>query len=111
MYYLDAFGVDFLKFIVIFEIRTLKFVYLQNFAKKQKCSSLGPKMSVWSIFGLKLQNVLLFLQWNLKRILAYLKSVPTSSKVGRKAKMSKLGTKHALLGIFIKKCLFCVFYP
>ena len=108
MYYLDAFGVDFLKFIVIFEIRTLKFVYLQNFPKKQKCSSLEPKMLVWSIFGLKLQNVLVNLQWSLKRILAYLKSIPLSSKVGRKTKMPKLLIKHALLGIFAKKCLFWV---
>ena len=90
MCYLDTFGLDFLKTIFIFEIRTLKFIDFQNFAKKQKCSNLGPKTSVWSIFGLKLQNVLVFLQWNLKRILAYLKSVPLNSEVGRKTKMPKL---------------------
>ena len=110
MYYLDTFRVDFLKTIAIFEIRNLKFVYFENFAKKQKCSSLGSKMTVWNIFGLKLQNVLVFFQWNLKRILGYLKSVPTSSKVGRKTKMPKLWTKHTLFGIFEKKRLFWVFY-
>ena len=30
--------------IAIIEISTLKFFYLENFTKKQKCLNLGPKM-------------------------------------------------------------------
>ena len=37
-------GKNFKKNIVIFEISTLKFVYLQNFTKKQKCLNLGSKI-------------------------------------------------------------------
>ena len=105
-FFFAIFGLDVENNIVIFEISTLTFVYLQTFAKKQKCSNLGAKMPVWCIFGLKLQNVLVNLQWSLKRILAYLKSIPLSSKVGTKTKMPKLLTKHALLGIFAKKMSF-----
>ena len=41
---------------VIFEISTLKFVYLQNFTKKQKCLNFGPKMADLGILGLELEN-------------------------------------------------------
>ena len=52
MPYLGIFGQDFQKkTIVIFEISTLKFVYLQNFTKKQKFLNLGPKMSDLGILG------------------------------------------------------------
>ena len=34
-------GKNFRKTIVIFEISTLKYVYLQNFMKRQKCLNLG----------------------------------------------------------------------
>ena len=47
------FGQEFYKNIVRFEISTLKFVYLQNFTKKQKCLNLEPKMPYWGIFGLE----------------------------------------------------------
>ena len=46
-------GENFRKTIVIFEISTLKFVYLQHFAKKQKYLSSGPKMPYLGIFGLE----------------------------------------------------------
>ena len=49
-------GKNFKKAIVIFEISTLKPVYLQNFTKKQKCLYLGPDLSVLCIFGLKFEN-------------------------------------------------------
>ena len=39
--------------IVIFEINTLKFVYYENFTKKQKYLNLGPKMPYLGIFGLE----------------------------------------------------------
>ena len=60
-------GTVFRKTIVIFEISTLKFVYLQNFPKKQKCLNLGPKCLIW-----------VFLGWNLKTILSYLKPAPSN---------------------------------
>ena len=44
------------KDIVIFEINTLKFVYMQNFTEKQKCLNLGPKMFYLSIFRLESEN-------------------------------------------------------
>ena len=49
-------GKNFKKTIVIVEINTLKFVYLQNFTKKQKCLNLGPKMLDLGIFGLEIEN-------------------------------------------------------
>ena len=49
-------GKIFRKTIVIFEISTLKFVYLQNFTKKQKCLNLGSKMPDLGILGLEFEN-------------------------------------------------------
>ena len=48
---LDIFVLEFSKSIAIFEIRTLKHVYLQNFTKKEKCLNLRPKMADLGIFG------------------------------------------------------------
>ena len=39
--------------IVIFEVSTIEFVYLQNFTDKQKCQNLGPKMPYLGVFGLE----------------------------------------------------------
>ena len=50
------FGLEFWKTIVTFEIITLKFVYLQNFTKKQKCLNLGPKVPDLGILGLEFEN-------------------------------------------------------
>ena len=61
MPYLGVFGLEFKKTIVIFDISTLKFVYLQNFTKKQKCLNSGPKMPDLCIFGLKFEsNIAIF---------------------------------------------------
>ena len=49
-------GKNFKKTIVRFEISTLKFVYLQNFTKKQKCLNLGPKTPDLGNFGLEFEN-------------------------------------------------------
>ena len=46
----------FLKTIVIFEISILKFVYLQNFLKNQKCLNLESKMPDFGIFGREFEN-------------------------------------------------------
>ena len=51
MSYLDVFGVEFLKAIVIFEVSTHKFVKLEKVQKKQKCLMYGPKMPSLGIFG------------------------------------------------------------
>ena len=54
-------GKNFKKTVVRFEICTLKFLYLQNVTKKQKCLNLGPKMSDFGIFGLEFEsNILIF---------------------------------------------------
>ena len=50
------FGLEFQKPFVIFEISTIKFVYLQNFTKNQKCLYLGPKMPDLHIFGMAFKN-------------------------------------------------------
>ena len=54
---LGIFGLEFENNIVIFEISTLEFVQLQNFAEKQKCLNLGPKMPYLGIFGLQFQKI------------------------------------------------------
>ena len=72
MPFLVFLGKNFRKTIVTFEIRTLKFVYLQNFMKKQKCPNLEPKMPYLGIFG-----------WNFKKLLSYLISAASNlSKMG-----------------------------
>ena len=54
---LGIFRQEFLKkTIVIFEISTRKFVYLQNFTRKQKCLNLGPKMPDLGTLGLEFEN-------------------------------------------------------
>ena len=49
---LGILGLTFVNNIIIFEISALKFVRLQNFAKKQKCLNFGPKMPYW-VFSTK----------------------------------------------------------
>ena len=58
MPYLDIFGPEFYKTVAIFEISTLKFFYLQNFAKKKKSLNSGPKMLNLLIFGLEFENTI-----------------------------------------------------
>ena len=54
-------GKNFKNTVVIFEISTLKFVYLQNFTEEQKCLNLGPKMPDFGIFGLEFEkNIVIF---------------------------------------------------
>ena len=54
-------GKSFKKTIFIFETSTLKFVYLQNFTKKQKCLNLGPKLSDLGILTVELKtNIVIF---------------------------------------------------
>ena len=58
---LGIFGLEFENNIVIFEISTLQFVYLQNFTKKQKCLNLGPKIPYLGIFGLEFLKTVVIL--------------------------------------------------
>ena len=53
MLHLGSFGLEFENNIVKFEISTLEFVYLQNFAKKQKYLNLGLKLLSLGIFNQK----------------------------------------------------------
>ena len=51
--YLGSFGLNIWKAIFILQFSTLKFVKLQNFAKKYNCLNLGLKMRYSAIFGLE----------------------------------------------------------
>ena len=57
-------GKAFKKVTVIFEISTLKFVYLQNFTEKQKCLNLEPKMPYLGNFGLEFQKITVIFEIN-----------------------------------------------
>ena len=46
----DIFGLEFENYILIFEISTLKFVYLQNFVKKMKMSKFWTKNVLFRYF-------------------------------------------------------------
>ena len=50
MLYLGIFGLEFQKSIVIFEISTLKYVELQNFAKKAKMPKFRTKNALLGYF-------------------------------------------------------------
>ena len=50
------FGKSFRKTIVIFEISSLKWVYLQNFTKKKKNFNSGPDMPDLGILGVNFEN-------------------------------------------------------
>ena len=56
MIHLGTFGLEFENNFVIFDISTLKFVYMQNFTKKQKCLNVGQKTHDLGIFGLEFEN-------------------------------------------------------
>ena len=49
-------GKNFKNTIVIFEISTRKFVFLQNFTKQHKSSNFGPKMPELGVLELGLEN-------------------------------------------------------
>ena len=57
------------KIIVKFEISTLQFVYLQNFAKKQICLNLVPKMPYLGIFGLEFLKTILIFQTSILKFI------------------------------------------
>ena len=56
------FGYFWQRTIVRFEISILKFAYLQNFTKKQKCLNLGPKTLDLGNFGLEFENYIVIFE-------------------------------------------------
>ena len=95
MLYMGILELEFLnQNIVIFEISTLKFFWLQNFAKKEKCLNLGPTMPYLGTFEQKI--------WK-KTLSCWIKSAPSHLhdwKILQKPKMQKFGTKYSLIGYF-----------
>ena len=61
---LAIFRLEFESNIFIFEIGILKFVYLQNFTKKQKCLNLGPKILDLGIFGLEFKHKIVIFEFS-----------------------------------------------
>ena len=85
----------------IFEISTLQFVEFDKFRGKTKMPKFGTKMPYLGIFDQKCM-ISVFLGWNLKTILSYLKSAPSNlsnCKVLHKKKCLSFGPKMPDLGI------------
>ena len=91
MPYLGTFWPEFQKAIAIIEIRTLKFVQLQSFVKKQKHLSLGPKMPHLGIFGLEFENSIVIFK---------ITRVCLAAKFRERMKIPTFGTRNALFGYF-----------
>ena len=84
------------KTIVIFEISTFKFVWLQNFAKKQKCRNLGPKLPYLGIFWARILENYCHI-WNQDLRICLI------GKSGEETKILKFGAKNTLFGYFWPK--------
>ena len=106
MPYLENFELSFeKKTTVIFEIRNLKVVKLNNLTKIQKCLNLGRKTSYFGIYGLDF----------LKRLLYLKLPLPNLSKfeilAKEKTEISEFWTKTSLfwylLVRLLKKPMFC----
>ena len=79
----------------MFQIRTLKVVFLQSFLKKKKKKK--PKLVTRNACSGK------FLSLNLETVLSYLIPSPlnlSNCKLYTKTKMPKVGTENALFGYF-----------
>ena len=86
-------GKNFKNTIVIFEISILKFVYLQNFRKKQKYQNLGPKMPHLGILGLEFENNIVIFE-------IITPGIYLVANLAAKQKCVSLGPKMPNLGIF-----------
>ena len=102
MPYLGIFRLEFKKTIVIFEISTLKFVYLQNFMEKQKCLNFGPKVPDLGILGLEFKKTIVIFEISTFGLVWLQNFV-------KKQKCLYLEPKMPFLGIFDPKCLIWVF--
>ena len=97
------FGKSFRKTIVIFEISSLKWVYLQNFTKKKKKSQFGTRYAWFGYFGSETWKQHCH-TWNQHH------QIYLTSKLRGKTKMPKFGTKTWLTWMFLtKKALFGYF--
>ena len=95
MPYLGTFMPEFEKTIVIFEISTFEFVKIQSFKLKKNKLNLKPKLSYMGI-----------LDWNLKKLLLYLKSAPSNLSYCKASYKKKLWVlDQNLLGYNLKKLL------
>ena len=81
------------KTIVIFVISTLKFVYLQKFATKQKCLDLGPKVPYLGIFGVEFWKTIVIFEISTLKFV-YLPNF------ARQQNYLNFGPKVPYLGIF-----------
>ena len=98
MSYLSIFGHAFKKTIVISKISILKFVYLQNFTKKQKCLNFGTKMPDLCIFGLKFESNIVIFEISILEFVQL-------QHFAKKIKMPRFWIKNALLGYFWSRIL------
>ena len=65
MHCLDIFGLQYENDIVILEIGTFKFFYLQNLTKKQKCLNLKQEMPYLGIFELKFYKAIVIFEFSI----------------------------------------------
>ena len=90
---LRIFGLEFENIIVMTQITVLEFVLLQSFVQRLKFQNLDQQCLI-----------LVFLGWNLKTILPYLKSAPSNlsdcKNFTKKQKCLNLGPKMCNSGIF-----------
>ena len=92
---------------------TVKFDYLQFFAKKQKCPNLGPKMPYLSIFRLDFKKTIVIFEISalklvslqyFKKLLSQLKSAPSNlwnCEISSKNKIAKICDHKWLLWVFL----------
>ena len=101
MPYLDIFGLEFQKTIVIFEVSTLEFVKFQNFVKKWKCLNFGMKMpkfgTKYTLFGYFCARILK----NICHIWYQHPQTSVTAKLLEKMKRPTFGTKNTLFRHFI----------
>ena len=60
--YLGIFGLEFEKHIVIFEISTFEFIYMQSFMLNKKKLNLGPKLPFVGIFALEFEKTIVIFE-------------------------------------------------
>ena len=59
---LRIFGLEFENIVVMIHINVLDIALLQSLVQKQNCLNLGPRMSYFGIFGLKLEKTVVIFE-------------------------------------------------
>ena len=95
---LGIFRLQFEENIVRYEIGTLQFVYLLNFAEKQQCLDLGPNMPYW-VFLTKKYLLWKKLGWNFRKKLLNLSICKILQNFARK-KFLNFAHEMPILGVF-----------